>query len=139
MRVCVLLVVSFSLPWASGCSDVSSSPSANRRGKSQTSSKINEADVLRLFRDLRAKVGIAPAPHENVTVRRATSRDCLSEINDTLRPGDRAEFIAAGRLGALDREGSCWVAQLHQELLGGQIAYFDDNGRLLMTWLPPEG
>jgi hypothetical protein len=114
-------------------------PPASVSAPASSGAPISEAEVVRRFRELRTSVGIPPVPGEKVLVRRDTARTCMAQVNDSLRPTELAKFIVAGQLSALDREGDCWVVELQQELTGGQIAYFDDSGQLLMTWLYPEG
>jgi hypothetical protein len=99
----------------------------------------SEKDAIRRFHAVRDALGLASAPDERLTADRDLLRNCLARINGSLQPQEKKDCIVFGDLSTLDREGECWVVQVDQGLLGGQVAYFDDTGRLLLAWRAPEG
>jgi hypothetical protein len=99
----------------------------------------SENDAIRRFHAVRGAVGLSPAPQERLMGRRDLLRNCLAQVNGSLLPQEKMDCIVFGDLSALDREGECWVVEVDQGLLGGQVAYFDNMGRLVLAWRAPEG
>jgi hypothetical protein len=103
-------------------------------------SLASENDAIRRFHAVRGSVGLVPQfDDERLTARRDLLRNCLAQLNGALRPQEKKDSIVVGELSALDRDGECWEVYADQGLVGGQIAYFDDMGRLLLAWRVPEG
>jgi len=139
-----LLIVGITVaagPVLCGCSRSSTPPNKGlppwRPG---IDSLASENDAIRRFHAVRGTVGFFPqSDDERLMARRDLLRNCLAQLNGALRPQEKKDGIVFGELSALDRDGECWEVYADQGLVGGQIAYFDDMGRLLLAWRVPEG
>jgi hypothetical protein len=123
-----------------GCSR-SPAPAAQEKVVPQPEvvSIADEKDAIRRFQATRSAAGFPTDPEERLRARRDTLKNCLAQVKSSLQPREMKNCIVFGELSALDQEGACWVVEVDQGLLGGQIAYFDDMGRLVFAWRAPEG
>ena len=121
--------------FGSGVAPEHASTSTNPVVEPVTSDKI----AVGWFREKRASIGLNPIPQEQVIAHREPMRSCLARVQNTLTPAEMKTCIRAGNLSSLDQDGDCWVVEVQGGMLGGQIAYFNDQGQLLFAWLVPEG
>jgi hypothetical protein len=122
-----------------GCSRSPAPPIQGGSPQPGFDSLASENDAIRRFHAVRGSIGFSPDPEERLRARRDLLRNCLARVNDTLRPQEKKYCIVFGNLSALDRDGDCWIVEVDQGLLGGQVAYFDDMGGLVLAWRAPEG
>lgn len=99
----------------------------------------DENGAIRRFHAMRSAVGFRADPEERLMARRDSLKNCLAQVKSSLQPREMKNCIIFGELSALDQEGECWVVEVDQGLLGGQVACFDDMGQLVFAWRAPEG
>jgi hypothetical protein len=98
-----------------------------------------EVEVRRWVQGALIANGITPQPRDKITVRRVTYKDGQAAVHRTHGESPSSRFIKTGEVSALARDGDCWEARLSTGLRGDHVAYFDDDGRLVLLWLIPEG
>ena len=102
---------------------------------------INDAaDAIARFREIRKRIGFGSAPGERLTASRGQKRHMLAIIKESFMPREYEMCIRAGKYSELDSAGECWIVSVDLGgMLGGQVACFDTDGRLLCAWYVPEG
>lgn len=105
----------------------------------ETVAITSQNDAVRRSHRLRGAMRFTSAAEEHLMARREPLKYCLEQVKSSLQPEEMKDCIVFGELSSLSRAGECWIVEVDQGVLGGQIAYIDDAGRLLLAWRASEG
>ncbi len=74
------------------------------------------------------------------SARQADFRECAKRLEGTLTEKERTQSIIHGKIDDLKRDGKCWEVEDPDDYsIFSLIAYFDGDGKLILSWIVPEG